>query len=31
MTVAIVIAIALYGFYISLGGRPIFGRLGREE
>jgi hypothetical protein len=29
-TLIIVAAVALYGFYISLGGRPLFGRLDHE-
>jgi hypothetical protein len=31
LTLIIVAAIALYGFYTSLGGRPIFGRIGQLE
>ncbi len=31
MTMVIVIVVALYGFAVSLGGRPLFGRLLREE
>jgi hypothetical protein len=29
-TLIIVAAVALYGFYTSLGGRPLFGRIDRE-
>jgi serine/threonine-protein kinase len=31
MTMIIAIAFAAYGFYISLGGRPLFGQIFREE
>jgi hypothetical protein len=31
MTMIIAIAVAGYGFYISLGGRPLFGQIFREE
>jgi len=31
MTIAVVVVVALYGFYVSLGGRPLFGRLKLDD